>query len=98
MNTLDSNVPVVVATVPTNPDFAPLGVKGAPLHEDVIPSDLPSMMRWFQGDNVKASSLGASRVVEKLVAATTKAFATVQGKRRGEVRLRRENRAVMQQL
>ncbi|GMI33156.1 hypothetical protein TrCOL_g11839, partial [Triparma columacea] len=58
-------------------DFAPLGVKGTPLQEDVIPSDLPSMMRRFQGDNVKASSLDASRVVEKLVAATTKAFPTV---------------------
>ena len=54
-----------------------------------IPSDLPSMMRWFQGDNVKASSLEASRVVKKLVAATTKAFPTVQGKRREELRLRR---------
>ncbi|GMI29927.1 hypothetical protein TrCOL_g6435, partial [Triparma columacea] len=70
---------VVVPSVPTNPDFAPpLGVKSAPLQEDVIPSDLPSMMRWFQGDNVKASSLDASRVVKKLVAATTKAFTTVQ--------------------
>ena len=78
-----ANDPIIVATVPTNPDFAPLGVKGAPLQEDVIPSDLPSMMRWFQGDNVKASSLDASRVVEKLVAATTKAFPTVQGKRKG---------------
>ena len=62
----------------------------------VIPSDLPSMMRWYQGDNVKASSLDASTVVEKLVATT--GFKTVQGKRRGELLLRRGNRAVMQQL
>ena len=80
---LDSNFPVVDASVPTNPDFAPLGVKGTPLQEDVIPSDLT---RWFQGDNVKASSLDASRVVEKLVALTTKAFTTVQGKNMGELR------------
>ena len=59
------------------------------MQEDVIPLDLPSMMRWYQGDNVKASSLDASRVVEKLVAATTKAFPTVQGKRRGELHLPR---------
>jgi hypothetical protein len=72
--------------VPTNPDFAPLGVMGAPLQKDIIPSDLPSMMRWLQGDNIEASSLYASRVVEKLVAVTSKAFATVQGKRRGELR------------
>jgi hypothetical protein len=56
------------------------------LQEDVIPSDLPSMMCWFQGDNVKASSLDASRVVKKLVAAMTKTLPTVQGKRRGELR------------
>ena len=68
------------------------------MQEDVIPSDLPSMMCWFQGDNVKASSLDASRVVETLVATTTKAFATVQGKRRGELWLRRGHRGVMQQL
>ena len=80
---MDSNVPVVVASVPTNPDFVPLGVKGAPLQEDVIPSDLPCMICWFQGDNVMASSLDASRVVKKLVAATTEALATVQGKRKG---------------
>ena len=93
-----ANDPIIVATVPTNPDFAPLGVKGAPLHEDVIPLDLPSMMRCFQGDNVKASSLGESRVVEKLVAATTKAFIMVQGKRRGELQLQRGESRCMQQL
>ena len=83
---LDSNVPIVVASVPTNPDSAPLGVKGAPLQEDALPSDLPSIMRWLQGDNIEASSLDASRVFERLVAATTKAFAMVQGERRGELR------------
>jgi hypothetical protein len=60
------------------------------LQDNIIPSDLPSMMRWYQGDSVKASSLDASRVVKKLVAATTKAFPTVQGKRRGELQSQRE--------
>ena len=68
------------------------------MQEDAIPSDLPSMMRWFQGENVKASSLDASRVVEKLVAATTKAFIMVQGKRRGELQLQRGESRCMQQL
>ena len=65
-----ANDPIIVASVLTIPDIAPLVVKGTPLQEDVIPSDLPSMMRWFQGYNVKASPLDASRVVEKLVSAT----------------------------
>ena len=78
-----ANDPIIVASVLTNPDSAPLGVEDAPLQEDALPSALPSMMHWFQGDNVKASSLDASRVVKKLVAATTKAFPTVQGKRKG---------------
>jgi hypothetical protein len=93
-----ANDPKIVASVPTNPDSAPLGVEDAPLQEDALPSALPSMMRWLQGDNIEASSLHASRVVEKLVAATTKAFVTVQGKMRGELRLRRGHRGVMQQL
>ena len=84
-----ANDPIIVASVPTNPDSAPLGVEGAPLQEDALPLALPSMMLWLQGDNIEASSLYASWVVEKLVAATTKAFATVQGKRRGELQLRR---------
>jgi hypothetical protein len=82
-----ANDPIIVASVPTNPDSAPLGVEDALLQEDALPSALPSMMRWLQGDNIEASSLYASRVVEKLVAATTKAFVTVQGKRRGELQL-----------
>jgi len=73
-----ANDPIIVASVLTNPDSAPLGVEGAPSQEDALPSALPSMMRWLQGDNIEASSLHASRVVEKLVAATTKAFVTVQ--------------------
>jgi hypothetical protein len=68
------------------------------LQEDVIPSDLPNTMRWFQVDNVKASSLDASRVVEKLVSAMTKALPTVQGKRRGEHGHGGENQGVVQQL
>ena len=84
-----ANDPILVASVPTNPDSAPLGVEGAPFQEGDLPSDLLNMMRWLQGDNIEASSLYASRVVEKLVAATTKSFAKVQGKRRGELRLRR---------
>ena len=84
-----ANDPIIVASVPTNPDSAPLGVEGAPFQEAVLPSDLLSMMRWLHGDEVEASSLYASRVVEKLVVATTKAFAKVQGKRRGELRLSR---------
>ena len=66
--------------------------------DDVAPFALLSVLRWFQCDEVKASSLDASRVVEKLVAATTKAFATVQGKRRGEHGHGGDIRGVMQQL
>jgi hypothetical protein len=84
-----ANDPIIVASVPTNQDYPALEVEGAPLQEDALPLALPSMMRWLQGDNIEASSLYASWVVEKLVAATTKAFVTVQGKRRGELWLRR---------
>jgi hypothetical protein len=53
-NKLDSNAPIVVASLLTNPDSAPLGFEGETLKGSVLP---PSMECSFQGDddNVEAS-------------------------------------------
>ena len=53
-NKLDSNAPIVVASLPTNPDSEPLGFEGETLEEAVLP---PSTECSFLGndDNMEAS-------------------------------------------
>ena len=70
-NKLDSNAPIVVASLLTNPDSAPLGFEGVALKEAVLP---PSTECSFLGDddNVEASSdKGAGSLLHTVQVAST---------------------------
>ena len=70
-NKLDSNAPIVVASLLTNPDSAPLGFEGVAFKEAILP---PSMECYFLGndENVEASGgKGAGLLLQTVQDAST---------------------------
>jgi hypothetical protein len=70
-NKLDSNAPIVVASLLTNPDSAPLGFEGVAFKEAILP---PSTECYFLGndENVEASGgKGAGLLLQTVQDAST---------------------------